>query len=68
MTDNKFTPDGLPTLNKHYHIADQVLYGKKLRVKVVCTVKYCGDFPPRYTPRPSSRCLVKHCLNARREP
>ena len=33
MTENKFTPDGLPTLNKHYRIADQVLYGLERRKK-----------------------------------
>jgi hypothetical protein len=33
MTDNKFTPDGLPMLNKHYRIADQVLYGVERRKK-----------------------------------
>jgi len=33
MTDNKFTPDGLPTLNKHYRIADQVLLGLERRKK-----------------------------------
>lgn len=59
--------DHLPILNRHYRFADQILHRQKRRVEVVCTVKYCGDFPPRYTPRPSSRCLVKHCVNARRE-
>ena len=34
MTDqskNPFVPDGLPTLNKHFRYADQILLGKKKR-------------------------------------
>jgi hypothetical protein len=42
--------------------------GKKLRVRWVCTVRYCGNNPPRFSPRPSGKCsTLYHCANARCE-
>jgi hypothetical protein len=28
---NRFNPNSLPTLNRHYRFADQILYGQKVR-------------------------------------
>jgi hypothetical protein len=30
---NRFVPDTLPTLNRHFRYADQILYGQKRRKK-----------------------------------
>ena len=42
--------------------------GKKPRVKWICTVRYCGNNPPRFSPRPSGKCsTLYHCRNVRCE-